>query len=121
MTAATVVPGARTRVEPVPAETPAPGVLLRSYRLSLRSIDWTGRTLGGTAIGSMRLVGLPRRRTEQLARAQATGLHGVIDWSDRMGTHWANGVGASKHYAAVGAKAAGRGWVREMKFFITLH
>ena len=96
-------------------------MLLRSYRLSLRSIDWTGRTVGGTAIGSLRLVGLPRGATEKLTTGQAAGVHGVIDWSDRMGTHWAHGVGASKHYAASGAKLAARGWVREMKFFITLH
>jgi hypothetical protein len=96
-------------------------VLLRSYRLSLRSIDWTGRTVGGTAIGSLRLVGLPRRRAEQISHAQAAGLHGVVDWSDRMGTHWAHGVGAGKRYAAKGAKLAARGWVREMRFFVTLH
>lgn len=121
MSAATLVPVPPADVDSATAKNPAPGVLLTSYRLSLRSIDWTGRTVGGTAIGSMRLVGLPRRRTEQLARAQATGLHGVIDWSDRMGTHWAHGVGAGKHYAASGAKLAARGWVREMRFFITLH
>jgi hypothetical protein len=98
-----------------------PGVLLRSYRLSLRSLDWTGRTVGGTAIGSLRLVGLPRGTTEKLTSGQAAGLHGVIDWSDRMGTHWARGVGASTHYAVSGAKLAARGWAREMTFFITLH
>jgi len=101
-------------------EVPAPGVLLRSYRLSLRSIDWTGRTVGGTAIGSLRVLGLPREQTDQLVAVQANGLHGVIDWSDRMGTHWAHGVGSGKRHAASAAKLAARGWVREMKFFITL-
>lgn len=122
MAATTVVPTAYDgTTSPAVREDPAPGVLLKSYRLSLRSIDWTGRTVGGTAIGSFRVLGLPRDRTEQLARAQSQGLHGVVDWSDRMGTHWAHGVGASKRYAASGAKLAARGWAREMKFFITLH
>ena len=71
MAATTVVPTAYDgTTSPAVREEPAPGVLLKSYRLSLRSIDWTGRTVGGTAIGSFRVLGLPRDRTEQLARAR---------------------------------------------------
>jgi hypothetical protein len=122
MTGTEVVAGGRRgTADPAARVEPPPGVLLRSYRLSLRSIDWTGRTVGGAAIGSTRLLGLPRQRTQQLASVQARGLHGVVDWSDRMGTHWAHGVGATKRGARTGARLAARGWAREMKFFITLH
>lgn len=109
-------------VEAAPApEVPKPGVLLRSYRLSLKSIDTTSVLVGGTAISSMRLMGLPKGPTKKMKDSHAAALHGVIGWSDDVGTKWAHGVGRSKVLAKQGAGMAARGWVREMKFFITLH
>jgi hypothetical protein len=123
----TVVPPLAVVPDPAPveaapaAEVPKPGVLLRSYRLTLRSIDTTSTLVGGTAISSMRLMGLPKGPTQKMKKGQAAALHGVIGWSDDVGTKWAHGVGHSKVLAKKGARMAAKGWVREMKFFITLH
>jgi hypothetical protein len=116
-----VVPAPAPAEAPPPAEVPKPGVLLRSYRLSLKSIDTTSTLVGGTAIGSLRLMGLPKGPTQKMKKGQAAALHGVIGWSDDVGTKWAHGVGHSKVLAKQGARMAAKGWVREMKFFITLH
>ena len=117
----TVVPSPPVVDETPAKEVPKPGVLLRSYRLSLKSIDTTSVLVGGTAISSMRLMGLPKGPTKKMKNGQAAALHGVIGWSDDVGTKWAHGVGRSKVLAKQGAGMAAKGWVREMKFFITLH
>ncbi len=100
---------------------PRAGVLLSSYRLSLKGIEKTGTTVGGTAIGSLRLIGLPRRVTAPMQRGQAGSLRRVTQWSDDVGTGAAHGIGKAKTLAKQGTRKGAKTWVRGMKFFITLH
>jgi hypothetical protein len=106
---------------PKTVEVPKPGLLLRSYRLSLTSIEWTSVTVGGSAIGVLRVVGLPKGATKKLQSGQASAMRGVTGWSDDVGTKVAHGVGRSKTLAAQGARQSVKSWARGMKFFITLH
>jgi hypothetical protein len=111
----------KTHAADEPAEeTPKPGVILRSYRFSLKSIEWTGTTVGGGAIGSLRLIGLPKGATQKLQNGQKGALRGVTQWSDDVGTKVAHGIGKGKTLAKQGTKEGAKAWARGMKFFITL-
>jgi hypothetical protein len=108
-------------VEPVvELEEPKAGVVLRGYRLSLRSVEEVSVFVGGNALGGLRLVGLPKRATEKMQRGQRRTLHGVTHYSDVAGTKVAHGVGAGKRLAVQGSKKGAKAWVRGMKFFMTL-
>ena len=106
---------------PVPdGETPKPGILLKSYRFSLKSVEKTSVFVGGNAIGALRVIGLPKGATTKLRHGQAASLRGVTQWSDDVGTKVAHGIGKGKVLAKQGAKDGARAWARGMKFFITL-
>jgi hypothetical protein len=83
-------------------------------------VEKTSVGVGGTAISSLRLIGLPKRATTTLRGGQAKALRGVTQWSDDVGTKAAHGIGASKRLAKDGAKQGAKAWARGMKFFITL-
>lgn len=110
---------ATPRVEHAP-EDPKPGVLLRSYRFSLKSIEGTGVTVGSNALAGLRLAGIPKTFTKKLQNGQAKALGGVTGWSDDVGTKVAHGIGTGKVLAKEGAKKSAKAWTRGMKFFITL-
>jgi hypothetical protein len=108
-------------VEAGPAgEEPKPGVVLRGYRLSLRSVEGVSVFVGGNALGGLRLIGIPKGATEKMQRGQRRTLHGVTHYSDVAGTKVAHGVGAGKRLAVQGTKTGAKAWVRGMKFFMTL-
>jgi hypothetical protein len=114
---------ARTPAPPAAAEAttePKPGVLLRGYRLSLRSIEGVGVTIGSNALAGPRLAGMPKTWTKKMQNGQSKALKGVTGWSDDVGTKVAHGIGTGKTLAAEGAKQGAKTWARGMKFFITL-
>ena len=113
-------PPAPTPPSGVQNEVPKPGVLLRSYRFSLRSIEGTGVTVGSNALAGLRLAGLPKTFTKKLQNGQSKALGGVTGWSDDVGTKVAHGIGTGKVLAKEGAKKSAKAWTRGMKFFITL-
>jgi hypothetical protein len=101
-------------------ESPKPGIILRSYRFSLKSVEKTSVFVGGNAIGALRVIGLPKGATAKLRNGQAASLRGVTQWSDDVGTKAAHGIGKGKSLAKQGVKDGSRAWARGMKFFITL-
>ena len=101
-------------------EIPTPGLVLRSYRFSLKSVEKTSVFVGGNAIGALGIIGLPKGATSKLRSGQAASLRGVTQWSDDVGTKVAHGIGKGKVLAKQGAKDGARAWARGMKFFITL-
>ena len=106
--------------EPQAEEYPKPGIVLRSYRFSLKSVEKTSVFVGGNAIGALRIIGLPKGATTKLRNGQKASLRGVTQWSDDVGTKMAHGIGKGKVLAKQGAKDGARAWARGMKFFITL-
>jgi hypothetical protein len=104
----------------VAPEEPKAGLVLRGYRLSLRSVEGVSVVVGGNALGGLRLLGIPKGATQKMQRGQRRALHGVTHYSDVAGTKVAHGVGAGKRLAVQGSKKGAKAWVRGMKFFMTL-